>query len=350
VGFAARPFGAIVFGHLGDKIGRKPVLFTTLMLMGGSSIVIGLLPTGQGVGIAIVLVGLRFLQGFSLGGEAIGNQVMTMEHGRRSRRGLLGSLIVVGSPISQVLANLTLLGLSVGLSGEAFASWGWRVPFLASILIVVIAVIIRLKLEETPVFIARKSVKEPKAKAQIGGLSVVRTHPRQVVLLVIAWGGPSFSFFVVAVYGLNYLTKTAGLPTDTSFLILMIANGASVLACIAGGVLSDRIGRKPVVYVGIVGAFMGIALFFTVAGPSIVATALIVALALSSIQFLCGAQPALFAEQFPTDVRFAGAQELNLRRNSGRIDDGQRAYGNQTTAGERGNTLCTAFILSWGGS
>jgi MFS family permease len=307
VGFAARPLGAIIFGHLGDKFGRKPILFATLLLMGGSSIVIGLLPTGQGFAIAFLLVALRFLQGVSLGGEVIGNQLMTMEHGDKSRRGLLGSFITMGSPISQVFANLALAALSAGLTEEQFMSWGWRVPFLASILIVAVAVIIRLKLEETPAFIVSKKAEVAGGHPSGKGIRVLKTHPLMVTKLVLAWGGPALAFTLVAVYGLNYMTKTAGFASDTSFLILMIANGISVFACIVGGLMCDRIGRKPIMLGGIGGAFVGIILFFTLGASSALLAGIFITLVLCSVQFLSGAQPALFAEQFPTEVRFAGS-------------------------------------------
>ncbi|WP_171041468.1 MFS transporter [Sinomonas susongensis] len=307
VGIAARPIGAIIFGHLGDRLGRKPILFATLLLMGGSSVLIGILPTGQGIGIAAVLVGLRFIQGLSLGGETSGNQIMTMEHSDKSRRGLLGSFNMIGSPISQVLANLVLVGLNSTLTTEQFASWGWRIPFLGSILIIVMAVFIRLKLEETPAFVTKQDAGVLAGKPQRSGLRVFATHPRQVALTTLAWGSSALCFFLIAVYGLSYLPATTGMSSQAALTILMIANGVSALFIIAGGFLSDRIGRKPVFFLGLVGSFVGIGLFFTVASSNVVITGLIVTLVLCSIQFLGGAQPALFAEQFPTEVRFSGS-------------------------------------------
>jgi MFS family permease len=307
VGFVARPVGAIVLGHLGDRVGRRPILFSTLLLMGISSILIGLLPTGQGFAIAAVLVGLRFVQGFSLGGEAVGNQLMTMEHGDRSRRGLLGAFITMGSPISQVLANLALVVLGAVLTTEQFESWGWRVPFLGSVLIVVVAVFIRLKLEETPAFIVNQKKDEVTVRRRGTGLRVLATHPRKVALLTMSWGGTSLSFYLVAVYGLSYMPKQTGMSAQSALFILMIANGVSVFSCLVGGWLCDRVGRKPIFYAGLSGCFVGIALFFTVLGSDVIVAGIIVTLILSSIQFLNGPQPALFAEQFPTEVRFSGA-------------------------------------------
>lgn len=307
VGFIARPIGAIVLGHLGDKFGRKPVLFATLLLMGGSSILIGVLPTEQGIGIAVLLVVLRCLQGFSLGGESSGSQLLTMEHCAREKRGLFGSLIIIGSPISQVLANLVIVVLSASLSTEQFESWGWRVPFIGSVFVVGIAFFIRRKLEETPAFVAatEDSPKQEKV-SRVKGLQVFKTHPREVALLTLAWSGTTLAFYLIAVYGLSYLTRTVGMSSQSSFLILMIANGFSVLTGICGGLVCDRVGRKPVWYAGLVGCLIGIALFFSVSSSNPIVMGLIVSLVLGSIQFLTGAEPALMAEQFPTEVRYAG--------------------------------------------
>ncbi len=305
VGFIARPIGAVVLGHLGDRYGRKPVLFTTLIMMGGSSVLIGVLPTHQGIAIALLLVALRCLQGFSLGGESSGSQILTMEHCDRRRRGFFGALIIIGSPISQVLANLVIVVLSVMLTPAQFESWGWRIPFLASVFIVAVAYFIRRRLEETPAFVTTNEQADPDAP-QEKGLRVLRSHPRQVSLLLLAWSGTTLSFYLIAVYGLSYLTTDVGMTSQQAFVILMIANGVSVGTAVIGGLTCDRIGRKRVWYAGLAGCFVGVGLFFTVASTSAVVMGLIVTLVLGSIQFLSGAQPALFSEQFPTNVRYSG--------------------------------------------
>ncbi|PWV80358.1 Predicted arabinose efflux permease, MFS family [Prauserella marina] len=304
VGFVARPLGGLIFGHLGDRYGRRPILLGTFIAMGASSIVIGLLPTGQGVAIAVLLVVMRFIQGFALGGEATGAQLMTMEHAAGNRRGVLGSLMNVGSPLSQVIANLTLVLLTSVLSTENWEAWGWRIPFLASILLVAVGVYIRMKLEETPAFVVHK--REGEAEKP-NGLKVLAQQPLKIAQLTVGWGGPALTFYLIAVYGLSYLSDQ-GVSSNDGFLILMVANGVSVVFCVLGGWVSDRIGRKNVLLIGIAGCLAGVLLFFPVADTGAVGPAMaVVILALGSVQFGFGAQPALFAEQFPTSTRFSGS-------------------------------------------
>lgn len=304
VGFVARPLGAIVFGYLGDRIGRRPILLTTLIIMGAASVAIGFLPTGQGFAVAAILVLLRFVQGFSLGGEATGAGLVTMEHAPAHRRGFFGSLTTIGSPLSQVIANLTLLVLSTTLSDEAWQSWGWRVPFFAGILLVGMGLYIRLKLEETPAFIAQQAV----ATDKMNGLAVLRSHPLRVLQLTFGWAGVTLTFYLIAVFGLSYLGKVGGMSTAQTFTILMVGNGVSVFAGLLGGRTSDSIGRKKTLLIGAVGCVVGVAFFFPVANTGVFfASMLVVTLSLSSVQFAFGAQPAFFAEQFPTGVRYSGS-------------------------------------------
>ncbi|MFC9454364.1 MFS transporter [Streptomyces sp. NPDC056983] len=308
VGFAARPVGALVFGHLGDRLGRKPILFTTLLIMGGSSLLIGLLPTGMGAGVAALLVILRFLQGVSLGGEATGNQLMTMEHGDPKRRGLLGAFVNVGAPIGQVAANLVLAVLTASLSQAQWESWGWRAPFLASILLVGVTLFLRVKVDETPVFVADRSTLETSESHSETGLRVLSAQWRQVLQLALGWGGPSLGFYLMAIFGLHYLQENVGLSTGTTFVIFTIANAVSAAFTFTGGWVSDQIGRKRSVLISFTAATAGMTLFFTLASSvSVPVLTVIIGFSFSSIQFGTGIQPALFAEQFPTRFRFAGS-------------------------------------------
>ncbi|MEV0949004.1 MFS transporter [Promicromonospora sp. NPDC050249] len=304
VGFLARPLGAIICGYYGDRYGRRPVLLGTFILMGLSSVAIGLLPANQGLGIALVLVGLRFLQGFSLGGEATGAQLMTLEHAKADQRGIFGAFINIGSPLSQVLANVTLVILTATLSEAAFQDWGWRIPFMLSALLVVVGLYIRFKLEETPVFVEYKTA----ASTSVNSLQVLKAHPWTILKLIFVRAGSNVTFYTMAVYGLNYLTTSAGFTQGDAFVIVLVANGISACAGLFGGWLSDRIGRRKVLVIAIAVQIVAVAAFFPAAGTGdMFLVVLTVAGAISGVQFEFGSQPALYAEQFPTNMRFSGS-------------------------------------------
>jgi MFS family permease len=280
------------------------VLLGTFVVMGVSSLAIGVLPANGGVVIAAVLVSLRFLQGFSLGGEATGAQLMILEHANARQRGILGAFINIGSPLSQVLANVTLVVLSGALSEAAFQSWGWRVPFLMSILLVVVGIYIRLRLEETPVFVEHKAT----SVASVSGLQVLKARPGIIVKLMLVRAGSNVTFYTMAVYGLNYLTVNAGFSQSHAFTIVLVANGISVGFGLLGGFVSDRIGRKRVLAIAIVAQILAVAAFFPAAeSGNLFLAILAVTVAVSGVQFEFGSQPALYAEQFPTTMRFSGS-------------------------------------------
>ncbi|QSE86091.1 MFS transporter [Rhodococcus koreensis] len=311
VGFVARPIGAVLFGYLGDRIGRRPVLFITLLIMSIASISIGLLPTGKGFAVAAILVGLRFIQGLSLGGESTGNQLMVMEHSSQDRRGLMGAIVSVGVPASQLLASVSLVVLTSVLSEEQWLSWGWRIPFLASIALVAVAVFMRLKLTETPAFkVAQNTpVGEVKGTSNEGaGLRVVRTHPGTIAKLTLSWGGVLVTVYLVSVYGLSLMKSQGNLSNSTTFVILAIASTCGMACCLAGGWVSDRIGRKKTVLIALAGCAVGMTLFFlSMPSGSVLFIGFSAVFALCWKEFATGAQPALFAEQFPTEQRFSGS-------------------------------------------
>ncbi|NJC73563.1 MHS family MFS transporter [Planosporangium thailandense] len=304
VGFVARPLGAVVCGYLGDRYGRRPILLATFIAMGASSLAIGLLPANKGATIAVVLVLLRVIQGFALGGEATGAQLMTIENAKTNQRGIFGALINIGSPLSQVLANTALVILGASMSADAFQSWGWRIPFLASLGLMVVGIYIRVRLEETPVFREQKAASD----RQVNGLAVLKSQPWTVVKLILVRAGSNVTFYTLAVYGLKYLTGDAGLSRQAAFVIVLIANCVSVAAGLIGGRVSDRIGRKPVLAAAIVAQIIGVAGFFPAAASGNVALIVVtMTLAISAVQFEFGSQPALYAEQFPTSMRFTGS-------------------------------------------
>lgn len=311
VGFFARPLGGLAFGALGDRLGRRKILMITLLFMGISSALIGFLPgyATIGLGAPLILVLLRFVQGFALGGEATGAQLMTMEHAPRDRRGFYGALIAVGSPISQVFATLVLTGLATGLSEQAFNSWGWRIPFISSFLLIAVGAYIRKKVEETPAFeedLARKA--EGKTADRPRALAVFKAYPGTVIRLIFSWAAPASVFYISVVFAVSYMTKTLGFSNNVSFGLLLGANAISVFAGIVGGRVSDRIGRRNTMLIGLVAltAFL-IPLFPALDTKNLVLIVLVIAGGLSAVQFMAGVQPAFFAESFPTAVRYTGS-------------------------------------------
>ena len=309
-GMVARPLGGIVFGALGDKIGRRNVLMFTLVLMGASSILIGLLPGYATAGILapILLVMLRFLQGFALGGEATGVQVLVVEHAPTNHRGLYGGILATGSPLAQSFASITLTGLAMILSKEDFASWGWRIPFLMGVLLLVVGMFIRRRVEETPAFKENQLKAAASAIPQERALAVIVKKPATVIKLVLSWAASAGLFWISVTYAVNYLTKELGYENSITFGLLLIANLVSIPAAILGGRLSDRIGRKKTFLLGL--ALQGIAagtMFPIMNSMNYPASVAIIALALCGIQVTAGTQAAFFAESLPTSMRYTGS-------------------------------------------
>jgi MFS family permease len=250
VGLAARPLGAIVCGHLGDKLGRRNLMLATVSMMGLASMLMGLLPTYGTIGLAapVLLVVLRILQGFALGGESTGAQLMAIEYASPDRRGAYAGLLGVCSPLSQIMANGVLLALSAAMSPAAFESYGWRIPFLLSFLLIVIGVYIRLKVSETPAFEALRRTSAVRVGHPLR--DVIRLHGRSVLRWMLFFCGPAALFYLIVVFSLSYITKTLELPKQTGFLLLMGANVCAIIGALAGGLLSDRIGRKKALAIG----------------------------------------------------------------------------------------------------
>lgn len=314
-GMIARPLGGIIFGALGDKIGRRNVLMFTLVMMGLASMAIGLLPTYAMVGVVAptLLVILRFLQGFALGGEATGVQVLVVEHAPKNHRGLYGGILATGSPLAQTFASLTLTGLAMFLTEEAFASWGWRIPFLMGVLLLVVGVIIRTKLEETPAF--RESQKKAEEAAEIHeaepqerALMVIMKKPGTVIKLVGSWAASAGLFWICVTYAVNYLTDVLGYANDVAFGLLLVANLISIPAAILGGRFSDRVGRKNMFLVGLTMQGIAAATMFPIMNSmNFPASVAIITLALCGIQVTAGVQAAFFSEALPTEMRYTGS-------------------------------------------
>ncbi|MGV4885111.1 MFS transporter [Streptomyces viridosporus] len=306
VGLVARPLGGLVFGVLGDRLGRRNVLMATLLLMGAASVLIGLLPTYASVGIVAptALVVLRFLQGFALGGELTGSQLMVMEHSPDRRRGIAGALMSVGSPISQVLATLSLTGLAAWLTEEQFTGWGWRVPFLMSVALIVVGYYIRHRVEETPAFLASEAKNERAQPAR----GLLRQHWRTVTLLVLAWAAPGALYYITVTFATSYLTGRVGFDNSATFGLMVVANTVSIGASLLGGWSSDRIGRKRVLFIGLTVLLAFLLPFFLILDTgNWWLAAFAITGALIGVQFMTGCQGAFYAEALPTPIRYTGS-------------------------------------------
>ncbi len=241
VGLAARPVGAVLCGYLGDKFGRRNLLLITVSLMGFSSVLMGFLPTYAQVGIwaPILLVTLRIVQGFALGGESTGAQLMAVEHAHADRRGKYSGLLSICSPISQILANATMLLLSSQMSPEAFLSYGWRIPFWLSFILVLVGIYIRLRVSETPSFVELQHSKVAQVSSPLR--DVLRFHYKDVLRLMLFFCGPTALFYLVVIFSLGYITGTLGVSKQMGFALLMGANACAIVGALAcRGIPNER--------------------------------------------------------------------------------------------------------------
>lgn len=307
VGFIARPVGAAIFGHYGDRIGRKSTLIATLMLMGVATFLVGLVPTYESIGLwgAVLLTVLRFIQGVGVGGEWGGSVLLAMEWAKTdNHRGYIASWPQFGVPAGLFLANLAVLVFSA-MSEDAFFSWGWRVPFLLSILLIGVGLYIRLGILETPTF--SKLVAEKKvAKAPI--LDVIRQHPREIILSALVRMGEQAPFYVFTAFVFSYGTTTLGMGRDFLLTAVMVASLLSFITIPLSGHLSDRIGRKKMYMIGaatmLVFGFIYFGLLDT-KSPTLVFIAIVFSLVPHDMMY--GPQAALIAECFGGRLRYSGS-------------------------------------------
>jgi MFS family permease len=308
VGLAARPLGAITCGYLGDKLGRRNLMLATVSMMGLASVLMGLLPTYAQIGIwaPILLVVLRIIQGFALGGESTGAQLMALEHAAPDRRGRYSGLLGLCSPLSQILANAVLLGLAALLSAEQFESYGWRISFVMSFVLVIVAIFIRLKVDETPAFVALKKTPVKQTKSPLK--SALRSHHRTILRLMLFFCSPAALFYLIVIFSLSYLTKHLGMSQSMGFMSLMVANVCAIFGALAGGYLSDRWGRRKALMLGSCMTLLILLVYFPILNTQNVAAIMaIMGLFLGFTQFQSGIQPVAFAEAFPTQVRYSGS-------------------------------------------
>ncbi|GGD70199.1 MFS transporter [Microbacterium murale] len=307
LGFFIRPLGGIVFGHFGDKIGRKKLMIISILLMGIGTFCIGLLPTYAAIGIwaAVLLSLLRMLQGFALGGEWGGAMLIIAERVPGRRRGFWTGIPEGGIPFGNLLATAALAILTATLPEEAFLSWGWRIPFLASAVLVLAGLWMRLRITDAPLFIEAQEKPAEQPKAPLG--EVLRHYKRNLLIAASARLTENISYYVITAFVIVYVVTNDADDRALVLFALIVGNVVQVVATPLFGALSDRIGRKPVILFGAIGMGLWIFAFFPLLdtqSPALVGVAVVVSLILHSA--LYGPQAAYFAEQFDTNVRYTG--------------------------------------------
>ena len=307
LGFVARPVGGIVFGHFGDRIGRKRLLMLSLVLMGVATVLIGLLPTYAQIGIwaPLALIVLRLVQGFAVGGEWGGAVLMAAEHGDAARRGFWASWPQAGVPAGNLLAAAVLAIMAAVQTEADFLDWGWRVPFILSALLVVVGWYIRNRVSESPMF--EKELDEAEAPPKVPAMEVLRERPKALVLGAGLRVGENISYYILTVFSLTYLVDVSKESRSLALNALLIGAAVQFFAIPLFALLSDRIGRRPVYALGAFGLAAWCSVMFGLLGSGDTASivlALVVGLVLHGAMY--GPQAAFITELFPTRIRYSG--------------------------------------------
>jgi MFS transporter, MHS family, shikimate and dehydroshikimate transport protein len=307
VGFIARPIGGIVFGHYGDRIGRKNMLYLTLLIMGLATAIIGLLPTYASIGIwsPLLLVAMRLAQGFGLGGEWGGAVLMAVEHAPPNRRGFYGSWPQIGAYIGLLLSTLVFRYVSRMPEAE-FLSWAWRVPFLLSFILVGVGLWIRMKVAESPVF---EKVKQAKVEAKMPIVEVLKKHPKNILLAAGARFAENGLFYIFTTFALTYVAAQLKMDRVVALNGLLVAALVCAFAAPAWGALSDKVGRRPVYIWGAVACGLLAFPFFWMLGtkqPLVIWMAIVLPLSLGHAA-MYGPQASFFSELFSARIRYSGA-------------------------------------------
>lgn len=318
-GFIARPIGGIIFGHFGDRIGRKKTLVTALILMGVSSTLIGLLPTYAMIGVTapILLTLLRFAQGIAIGGQWGGAMLLVTESAPSNERGYYGAFAQAGAPVGVILANLAFIITSASVSDESFLAWGWRIPFLASALLIAISMYIQLNLEDTKAFKELQAYKEGLQKdiniAEVlveksPIIEAIRKYPKRIILAAGAFLSVQVTFYILIAFMLVYGVSNTNLSRDDILAAILIASAIQVPVQFAFASYSDKHGRKGIFMLGaILTALWAFAIFPLIDTGNFWYTVLAISGGLIFLAMMYGPQAAFFTELFTTEVRYSGA-------------------------------------------
>ena len=307
VGYVSRPIGGMIFGHLGDVLGRRFVLVTTLVIMGVTTALMGLLPgyASWGIWSPLLLVSLRFMQGVALGGEWAGAVLLSMEHGKANQRGRNASFAQVGPSCGTLLGTGLITLITVAMSPEQFQAWGWRIPFLLSLLLVVFGLWLRRGVGETPAFL---KLEKNKNTTHTPLKEVLLQHPRALLIAGGSRIGSDVLYALVVVFTLTYVTTVLNLPRPLALTATMLGAIGNAITVPMFGALSDRLGRRPVYMAGAVLAMVWAFAFFALldsSQPWLICLAVIGGLLIHAMMY--GPQAAFVTEQFPTRVRYAGS-------------------------------------------
>lgn len=307
VGYVSRPVGGFIFGHLGDVAGRKAVLITTLVIMGVTTALMGLLPgyASWGIWSPVLLVALRFIQGIALGGEWAGAVLLSMEHGEANKRGRNASFAQVGPSCGTLIGTGFITLVTLALSVDQFQAWGWRIPFLLSLLLVMFGLWLRRGVEETPTFVAMQAAEKT---THTPLKEVFKSYPRQLLIAGGSRIGSDVLYALVVVFTLTYVTTVLNLPRPLALMATMLGAIGNAITVPMFGALSDWLGRRPVYIVGALLAIIWSFVFFELldsSQPVLIVIAVIVGLLIHAIMY--GPQAAFVTEQFPTHVRYAGS-------------------------------------------
>jgi MFS family permease len=306
ISFLFRPLGAVIAGHLGDRLGRKAMLVFTLLMMGAATALIGMLPTYSQIGVLapILLITLRIIQGFSAGGEWGGAALMAVEHAPMSKRGIFGAYPQIGVPVGMILATGLLFFLRSGMSQEDFNAWGWRVPFLLSIVLIVVGYIIRRAVAESPVF-KEMAVRKAESRAPLGEL--IRHHKKPVLYSTLIFIANNAAGYLLIAFFISYATRSLQMPAPQVLLATTLASFGWLIFTLAGGWLSDRIGRVKTFLAGyaIIFAWM-IPMFALIDTRNIWLYGLALFVLTIGLGLSYGPMSAMYAEMFPANVRYSG--------------------------------------------